>query len=314
MAKTSKPREGSLQFWPRKKARKFLPSSNWKALSGEGLLGFIVYKVGMKSAIVKDNTANSMTKGKKIAIPVTILEAPEMKVVSIRYYKNNQVVGEELNENIDKEMKKKIKMPKKKDGKNNKKIDDYDDVRVIVYSQVKKTSIKKTPDVIELGLGGSLEEKEKLIEELKKKEISINDFIKEGIVDVRGLTKGKGIQGPVKRFGVGLKQHKTEKGVRGPGSIGPWHPAYVSFRTPMAGQFGLFKRVQYNQKIVSIKKIGEKDINPEQGFKHFGKIKTSYIILKGSVQGPAKRQILLTKPLRKTKKQEKLNYELIEIK
>jgi len=311
MAKNSKPREGSLQFWPRKKARKFLPSSNWKALKQEGLLGFIVYKVGMSSAIVKDNTPDSMTKNKKISIPITILEAPLMKIFSIRYYKNNLCVGEKLNEGIDKELKKILKLPKKKGEK---KIEDYDDIRIIVYSQVKETGIKKTPDIIEIGMGGSLEEKEKWVEEKKKSGILISDFIKEGLVDVRGLTKGKGFSGTVKRFGIGLRQHKSEKGVRKPGSIGPWHPAYVSFRTPMPGQLGLFSRVNYNNKIILIGKISDKDINPKQGFKHYGKIKTEYIVLKGSVQGPAKRQIVLTKPLRKTKKKEKLNYDLIEIK
>jgi len=311
MAKNSKPREGSLQFWPRKKARKFLPSSNWKALKQDGLLGFITYKVGMSSAIVKDNTPDSMTKNKKISIPITILEAPEMRIFSVRYYKKGLCIGEKINENLDKELKKILKIPKQKKDK---KIEDFDDIRLIVYSQVKKTGIKKSPDIIEVGLGGNLDDKKKLVEELKKRGISINDFIKEGIVDVRGLTKGKGFSGTVKRFGIGLRQHKSEKGVRKPGSIGPWHPAYVSFRTPMPGQLGLFTRVNYNNKIISIGKISEKDINPKQGFKNFGNIKTDYIILKGSVQGPAKRQILLTKPLRKTKKQEKLNYDLLEIK
>ena len=64
------PRKGSLQFWPRKRAYKFLPSVNWNAInSGKNIKGFIGYKAGMVSAIVKDNTPNSMTKGKKIAVP-----------------------------------------------------------------------------------------------------------------------------------------------------------------------------------------------------------------------------------------------------
>ena len=39
-------------------------------------------------------------------------------------------------------------------------------------------------------------------------------MFEEGIVDVRGLTKGKGTQGPVKRLGLTLRFHKTEKGQR----------------------------------------------------------------------------------------------------
>ncbi|MCH8286150.1 50S ribosomal protein L3, partial [candidate division KSB1 bacterium] len=85
------PRKGSLQFWPRKRAKKFLPRVNWSAInSGKNLKGFICYKSGMVSISVRDNTGNSMTKGKIIALPCTILECPSMKIFSIRFYKNNK--------------------------------------------------------------------------------------------------------------------------------------------------------------------------------------------------------------------------------
>ena len=75
MPKLHKPRGGSLQFWPRTRAEKILPSVNWSTFNTDkkGFLGFVGYKVGMLSAIVKDNTQHSMTKGKQIIIPVTIL-------------------------------------------------------------------------------------------------------------------------------------------------------------------------------------------------------------------------------------------------
>jgi ribosomal protein L3 len=57
---------------------------NWSAIKGEGFLGFIAYKVGMATAIVKDSTPKSMTPGKKLAIPVTFLEVPSMKIYSVR--------------------------------------------------------------------------------------------------------------------------------------------------------------------------------------------------------------------------------------
>ena len=56
--------------------------------------------------------------------------------------------------------------------------------------------------------------------------------------------------GPVKRFGISLKFHKSEKGVRRPGSLAPWHPARVTFRTPNMGQTGFFTRVSYNNLIM----------------------------------------------------------------
>jgi len=85
------PRKGSLRFWPRKRINKFCPRVNWNAISfDEGTLkGFICYKKGMASAYVKENTPNSMTKNKKIIIPVTILECPPLKILSVRFYKNN---------------------------------------------------------------------------------------------------------------------------------------------------------------------------------------------------------------------------------
>ena len=59
------PRKGSLQFWPRKRAKKFLPRVNWNAINSEKeLKGFIGYKVGMVSVSVKDNSPDSRTKGK----------------------------------------------------------------------------------------------------------------------------------------------------------------------------------------------------------------------------------------------------------
>jgi large subunit ribosomal protein L3 len=313
MGTIRRPRKGSLQYWPRKRATKFLPSVNWDFIkSGNNLKGFICYKAGMASAYVKDNTPNSMTKGKNIAIPVTILECPTMKILSIRFYKDGQVRKEILAENLEKELNRIIKMPKKKAGKiEDIKAEDYDDVRVIFYSQVKKTNIKKTPDLTEIGLAGDLQGKIKFIKENINKEISVLDIFKAGqLVDLRGLTRGKGLQGPMRRFGIGLKSHKSEKGRRNPGSLGPWHPARVTFRTPQSGQLGLFTRVVYNNKIID---MGKSEAKKFLNLKNFGDVKTDYTLVFGSVQGTAKRQLLMTLPLRETKKQVKKNFELIEI-
>ena len=305
------PRKGSLQFWPRKRAKKFLPSVNWRAVNGpaKNLKGFICYKAGMASLQVKDNTLNSMTKGKNIFIPATILECPPLKIFSVRFYNNNKLIGEVLAEGLDKELKRNVKIPKK--GKSFDFIKkDYDDIKIICYSLVKKTRIKKTPDLCEIALAGSKEEKINFVKNVLGKEIFISDAFEKGqLIDIRGLTKGKGLSGPVKRFGIGLKEHKSEKGVRRPGSLGPWHPARVTFRAPQAGQLGMFSRIIYNCKIIDVgKPRGELN-----NIKNFGNIKTDYILVYGSVQGPAKRQLLITSPLRITKKQAKKNYEVLEI-
>ncbi len=315
MPSTKSPRKGSLQFWPRKRVTRFLPSVNWKAInSGKNLKGFIGYKAGMVSIEVKDLTPNSMTKDRKIIIPGTLIECPSMKIFSVRLYKNGLVSKEIISENLDKELKRKIKFPKEHKSKiESIKPEEYDDASIIVYSQVKKTGIKKKPDMVEIGLVGSLEEKLHFVRAHLHKEILLSDVFSSGeLVDLRGLTKGKGFQGPIKRFGAHLRFHKSEKGVRKIGSIGPWHPARVTFRVPMAGQMGMFTRVHYNQKIISLGKVQEPE-DKLKNIKNYGTINTDYLIIAGSVQGVPKRPLLITTALRISKMQKKKNYEFLEI-
>jgi large subunit ribosomal protein L3 len=312
MPSRKSPRKGSLQFWPRKRASKFLPRVNWSAINSEKpIKGFICYKAGMASISVKDMTPDSMTKNKEIIIPATILECPTMKIFSIRFYKGKKVINEVLSKNLDKELKRKIKIPKSY-SKKIEDIKDFDDIRIICYSMVKNTGIKKTPDIAEIGLNGNIEDKIKFAKENLEKEIFIENVFEKGqLIDLQGLTTGRGFQGPVKRFGIHLKASKSEKGRRRPGSIGPWHPARVTFRAPMAGQLGMFTRTVYNSKIVDMGKSEKKYFL--KNIKNYGNVKTSYILITGSVQGPSKRQIIATFPLRETKKTKKRNYELMKV-
>lgn len=320
MSTIKRPRKGSLQFWPRKRASKFLPRVNWSSINSKGskgrLKGFICYKAGMASAYVKDDTPNSMTKGKNIIVPVTILECPPMKIFSVRFYKNGLIKTEVLAENPDKELIGRVKMPKRKISviSEIEKVKDHDDISIICYSQVKKTGLKKTPDLSEIGLSGNLDEKLNFVKENIGKEINVSDvFEKKHLVDIHGLTKGRGFSGPVKRFGITLKQHKSEKGRRRPGSLGPWHPARVTFRAPMAGQLGMFTRVVYNNSIIDIGSSQEKGKgeNKLKNIENYGDILTGHLVVGGSVQGPSKRQLLVTSPLRENEKQAKKAYELI---
>lgn len=312
MPRINRPRFGSMRFWPRKRSTRILPGVNWEAIKTDqvGLKGYIGYKVGMVSVYVKDDTPDSMTKGKRITIPATVIECPEIKIFSVRFYKNKKIVGEFVVSN-DKVLKKILKVPKQV-----KKIDDFkqefDDVRILAYTDLSGGFFKKTPDLIELGLSGSEQDKINFVKERLNKAISISDLVESKVIDVRGVTKGYGLQGPVKRFGISLKAHKSEKGVRRPGSLGPWHPARVNFRTPLAGQTGFHTRIVYNSLVLKKGKSFEDKINPASGFHKYGNLKKDYILLKGSVQGPTKRQLLLTSPLRTTKSSTKKKYEFIE--
>jgi len=329
MGRKQGPRKGSMQFWPRCRSDKLLPKINWDPIQVKhhtqktNLLGFIVYKAGMASAYLKDNTPDSMMKNKRIILPVTILECPPMKILSVRFYKNTKVLCEVLNDGLDKELKKVIKIPDSKNKRDVKaliekiekeKANDITDVQLLVYSQTKKTEIKKTPDISEIALTGSIADKIAFAKEHLTKEISIADVFQKGIVDVRGLTTGKGTQGSVKRFGVHYRSHKAEKGQKKVGSIGGWHPIGVRFTVPRPGQMGFFSRVVYNIPVIASKKFVENDSTlGKRVFMNYGLIKTDYIILSGSVQGPQKRQLLLTASYRPSKLQAKKQFELIEL-
>src|SRR3989344_5017746 len=218
MSKLSRPRKGSLQFYPRKRAAKFLPRVNWKPVpqNNQGILGFITYKVGMASAVVKDNTEKVMSSKKQVTFPVTVLEVPNMKIYSVRFYKNNSLISEVVVSH-DKELKHKLRAPKQSKVLESSIPENYDDIRILIFSLPKQTSIKKTPDLSEIAI--SAPDKIAFVKNLIGKEISLADFPKLDLVDVRGLTKGRGLQGPVRRFGITLKAHKSEKGVRRPGSL-----------------------------------------------------------------------------------------------
>jgi large subunit ribosomal protein L3 len=236
-----------------------------------------------------------------------------MKICSVRFIKGGRV-AKDVVVSDDKALKKLFSLPKSPKSIDSDAPKDFDDVHAVIYSLPSQASIKKTPDIIEVGISAkSPQEKLSLAKSLIGKEIALKDFLKCSLLDVRGLTKGKGLVGPVKRFGIGLKSHKSEKGVRRPGTLGPWHPAHTSFRVAQAGQLGMFARVHYNQNVVFSGSISEKNINPKSGFKHYGNVSSNYIILKGSVQGPAKRQILLTPAFRPTKSSSKKKYEFLGV-
>ena len=296
MPTVSRPRAGSLQYWPRKKSKKNYPNIKaWKKSQENKLLGFIGYKVGMIHLHHISQNPNIKNKTDTFSA-ATIVECPPLKPLSLRFYKKthygSQVITEILSKNFNKELSRKIKPPKKQKDKIPEK---FDYLKLLVYTQPKLTGIgKKKPEVIEIGISGDLEFAKSLI---NQKEIKMQDVLKDNqYVDIHAITKGKGIQGATKRFGTSLRQHKSEKGTRGVGSLGNW--SAKTWRVAHPGQMGMFKRTEHNKLIF---KISNEDIHPKSGFHKYGKIKNDYVILKGSIAGPRKRLIVMTEPLRNKK-------------
>ncbi len=307
MATTRNPRHGSMQFWPRKKAKRAYSRIRHFARSKEAkLLGFAGYKVGMTHLIVNDNRTTSHTKGNELFVPVTVIECPPLKMASIRLYKQTPYglkLSSEYFTKTEKELSLKTNVPKNIDetklGEYEKNISEYSEVRINAYTQPKLTAIgKKKSELFEIAIGGTVAEQFNYAKQLIGKDIKIQDVLKEGQqVDTHAVTKGKGFQGPVKRFGVTFRPHKSEKGVRGPGNLGGW-TGNRSWTVSHAGQMGYQNRMERNKWIIKISE-DPKQINANGGFLQYGNVKSSYMLLKGSIAGARKRLVRLTPASRK---------------
>ncbi|MFP4567958.1 MAG: 50S ribosomal protein L3 [Candidatus Woesearchaeota archaeon] len=312
MAKKGRPRFGSMGVWPRKRAaRPYARIRSVPQVKDVKPLFFPAYKAGMTRVAVLGTDKNKTNYGIEESQAVTILECPPVKIASIRLYKKEgsaEVVSKQLNFKADRELFRKIlkigddKLASLKDLEELK-ADDYSDITIQIYTLPKQIGLKKTPELFELDLGGSVADKLEFIKGKFDKQILVTDVLKEGqLIDVHGVTTGRGFQGPVKRFGIGLKNHKSEKGQRAPGSLGSWiGQAHVAHRIARAGQTGYHLRTQHNNIIM---KIGDKpeDVNPKGGFINYGLVKSSYIMIKGSLPGPKKRLLFLADPVRSNKK------------
>ncbi len=322
MPRVKKSREGSLAFYPRKRAARIYPNiDTYPSTDKTTPLAFAAYKVGMAHVIALDNRKNSPTYGSQISIPVTILEAPPLKVIGIRFYqkttKGLKVLTEVYYKELPKELERKVKINSNYSEEKIKEIKELAEkvckVRLIVMTQPKKSGIgKKKPEVFEVEVGGK-DSKEKIEYALGLlgKEISANEIFKEGeVVDVIAVTKGKGTQGPVKRFGVKIQGRKAKEKRRHVGSLGQERPGKVRWTVPMAGQMGFQTRTELNKRIL---KFGDgNEINPKGGFKRYGIVKSSFIIIEGSVPGSKKRLVMIRKAIR-SKEPPILSYEIRKI-
>ena len=313
MPNTRKPRSGSMQFWPRVRAKHQVARvRSWANVSEAKPLGFAGYKAGMTHVIAPDSRKNSVTKGMKLRIPVTIIECPKLKIIGARFYKKSllgeNVAGEIEFKSDNKKLSKRknvSKHPKQNLDAFADKLSDYSSIRLVVHTMPDKTSIgKKVPEVFEMGLGGSVEDQFAYLKENQGSEFSLADTFQPGeLIDLRGVSIGKGTQGPVKRFGVKIRSHKSEKTKRGPGSIaGGWVAhGHMMPRVAFAGQTGYHARTEYNKLVMKISDNPE-EVNPRGGFINYGEVKNDFLIVKGSVLGPKKRLIRFNKALRPSKR------------
>jgi len=130
--------------------------------------------------------------------------------------------------------------------------------------------------------------------------IDINSFSAGDVIDVIGTSKGKGFQGPVKKYGFHghNKTHGTKDQVRMPGSIGACGPAHVLKGTRMAGRMGDDRVTVKNLEIAEVDETN------------------NIILIKGAVPGARNSLILIQGDgdLKiKAKSEEKKEEEKIEV-
>ncbi len=309
--KQSAPRHGSLSYRPRKRVRRvsgrirFWPHQEMEPQ----FLGFAGYKVGMTHVILIDDKPNSPWFGREISRAVTIVDTPPMLVASIRAYGYSgngfKAISETWAENLPRDVRRVMPWPKDYDPKTSlnkltKSLGKAEELRVRLLSQPRQAGIgKKKPEIIECGVfGGSIDEQFEYAMGLIGQEIRVRDIFQPGqFIDVVAVTKGKGFQGVVKRFGVSKLPHKSRKRIRAVGTLGPWHPSRIMYTVPRAGQMGYHQRTEYNKRLL---KIGEKsdDITPAGGFPHYGTLQSDFLLIDGSIPGPSRRLVRLRVPSR----------------
>jgi large subunit ribosomal protein L3 len=313
--KYSAPRRGSIAFRPRSRAKSLEARiRTWPDLSHDKptLMGFAGFKVGGINILTVDDREKTPNFGKHFLNPSTVIATPPIRIVGIRGY-NQDVNGkcvafDVYSRDAPKDLARKADMSYKDElfTKAENSLPSIDSIVATAVVLPREANLsQKKPFVFEIAVSGSDKLKKfEYIKGLFGKEIRVQDVFQLGqYVDVLGITRGKGVEGPITRFGVKRKQHKSRKSVRAVGTLGPISPAVVMYTVARQGQRGFHQRTEYNKRILLMSSAGKDtniSINPRGGFKHYGLVKEDYIVLRGSVPGVPKRLVKLRQPIRNT--------------
>ena len=297
---------GSMQYWQKRRAYRRLPRvrSYPKGAKDPSISNIVGYKVGMSHFSSIDESA----KGPETSRACTIVEVPNTEMYGIRLYSKDPISGykaatADICDRVaaQKAGLKKVVADETKIEQYRQRLGEFAEVTALLSAYPKGLSTgQHHADRFESHiLGSSVAEKFELAAKLLGKEIRPGDVFKNGEhVDVISVSKGKGWQGVIKRFGVARLYHKATQKTRHVGTLGPFGMKRVLYSVPQSGQTGFNYRTEHNKKIV---KIGRKDeaaqINPKSGFLNYGNITNDYIIIDGSLPGPSKRLVRIRKSI-----------------
>jgi large subunit ribosomal protein L3e len=279
---------------------------------------------------------------KEIVEAVTVVETPPMIIVGVVGYVQTprglrsltSVWSKHLNESVKRRFYKNWYRSKRKAfSKYAKKTTDDDlkesfervkkycqVVRVLAHTQIRKVGLRqKKAHLMEIQVnGGTVAEKVDWAKELFERQLSVDTvFSQNDMVDLIGVTKGKGFTGVIQRWGCATLPRKTHRGFRKVACIGAWHPERVRYSIARAGQDGYHHRTEVNKKIYRIGKpakdektnkivefnattptdLTQKTITPLGGFPHYGNVDDYFVMIKGAVVGPKKRVITIRKSI-----------------
>jgi len=336
------PRHGNLGFLPKKRTKKHFGKIRSFPKDKDTskpchLTAFRGYKAGMTHIVRGVDRPGALMHKREVVDAVSIVETPPMVVVGVVGYVETPrglktlttVFAEHLSDEFKRRCYKNWFASKRKaytryakkyeNGAKDieaelERISNFCSVvRVIAHTQVKKLNLRiKKAHIMEIQINGGKDAAEKVAfaKSLFEKEVSIDSvFAKDELVDVLGVTKGKGYSGVTSRWGVTRLPRKTHRGLRKVACIGSWHPARVSTTVPRAGQQGYFHRTELNKKVYRIGKGGdekscqteadltEKSITPMGGFVHYGEVNEDWVMLKGAIVGVKKRPLVLRKSM-----------------
>jgi large subunit ribosomal protein L3 len=315
--KYSSPRRGSVAFRPRARAKSLEPRvRNWaQSVEDKPSIGaFAGFKVGMLNVVTVDDRERTPNFGKQLANPSTLVATPPLTVIGLRGYGAGNSGRHSLFDLIsrdgskDQHKKARVSFSEESIKKADEHLNSVRTVNAVVSVSPNEVGLsQKKPYVFEVQIsGGDVPQQYEYAKSILGKKLKVNDIFRVGqAVDVAAITRGKGVEGPITRFGVKRKQHKSRKSVRAVGTLGPISPAVVMYTVARQGQRGFHQRIEYNKRILLIGNTSDEgfEFNRKGGYKHYGSLNGDYIVVRGSIPGVPKRLIKLRNPIRyKTKK------------
>jgi large subunit ribosomal protein L3 len=269
----------------------------------------------MTHVVMINDESDSPREGMEETVPVTIVETPPMRAVALRAYEDTaygkKPVTEVWTDEFHDELDRVLDVPEDYDAdaaeddlRDAIENGDVADLRVITHTVPDDVQSvpKKKPDVMETRVGGgSIEDRADFALDIVGDGgvHEMNDVFRAGeYTDVSAITKGKGTQGPVKRWGVQKRKgkHARQGWRRRIGNLGPWNPSRVRSTVPQQGQTGYHQRTELNKRLIDIGDGDEASV--DGGFVNYGEVDGPYALVKGSVPGPEERLVRLRPAVR----------------